>query len=179
VRLVAVTNRVTEKHALACSRHAGRVATSVSSPITSTSGKKSSITRRWVKNDRLTVTVLAVHLVPRPAGRLLDRAPAAGSDQDAEDVRATVHLDCDRRSETHIRALLLQGLSAEGLTATGLRARREDEHTTRLSASLAVSGNPVRSVEQLVTRLSLEPGVSDLHWHLDGEDQPAPEPANA
>jgi putative Mg2+ transporter-C (MgtC) family protein len=126
-----------------------------------------------------TATVLAVHLVLRPAGRLLDRAPAAGSDQDAEDVRATVHLDCDRRSETHIRALLLQGLAAEGLTATGLRARREDEHTTRLSASLAVSGNPARSMEQLVTRLSLEPGVSDLHWHLDGEDEPAPEPANA
>ncbi|MCX4747463.1 MgtC/SapB family protein [Kitasatospora sp. NBC_01287] len=120
-----------------------------------------------------TLAVLAIHLVLRPAGRLIDRVPQ--DDPDIEGVRATVHLLCDRKAETQVRALLLQGLGAAGLTPTGLRARREDEHTTKLRATVAVTGDPARALEQLITRLSLEPGVRDLHWHLTEERQ-EPEP---
>jgi putative Mg2+ transporter-C (MgtC) family protein len=117
-----------------------------------------------------TVAVLAVHLVLRPAGRLLDRAPAAGTDPDAH-VRATVHVRCERRAETHIRALLLQALAASGLTPTGLRARREGEDTTRVRATVAVHGEIAPALEQVIARLSLEPGVHDLHWHLEEEGE--------
>ncbi|GAA1500951.1 MgtC/SapB family protein [Kitasatospora kazusensis] len=113
-----------------------------------------------------TLAVLAVHLVLRPAGRLLDGAPAAGTDPDAS-VRATVHLECERRSETHIRALLLQALTASGLAPTGLRARREGGDLTSLRATVAISGDVAHALEQVVSRLSLDPGVSDLHWHLE------------
>ncbi|WP_042412434.1 MgtC/SapB family protein [Streptacidiphilus anmyonensis] len=121
-----------------------------------------------------TLCVLAVHLVLRPAGRLLDRAPAAGSDPDTT-VRATVHLRCGRRDEAHIRALLLQALSAAGFTPTGLRASREGEDTTSLRATVDVDGEVGKALEPVVTRLSLEPGVRDLHWHTeeDGEGEPA------
>ncbi|WP_043268138.1 MgtC/SapB family protein [Streptomyces sp. CT34] len=116
-----------------------------------------------------TLAVLAVHLVLRPAGRLLDRAPSSGSDPDAA-VHATVHVVCERRAETHIRALLLQALTASGLTPTGLRASRESEDTTGFRAAVTVSGDIAQALEQVITRLSLEPGVRDLHWHLsDGE----------
>ncbi len=113
-----------------------------------------------------TVAVLAVHLVLRPAGRLLDRAPAAGTDPDSA-LRATVHLECDRRSESHIRALLLQALSASALTPTGLRARRGPDEDTTIQATVAISGEVTQALEQVITRLSLEPGVRDLHWHLE------------
>jgi putative Mg2+ transporter-C (MgtC) family protein len=33
--------------------------------------------------------------------------------------------------------------------------------------AIAVTGEPARALEQVVARLSLEPGVRDLHWHLD------------
>ncbi|GAB2732013.1 MgtC/SapB family protein [Kitasatospora kifunensis] len=115
------------------------------------------------------LTVLAVHFVGRPAGRLLDQAPAAGTDPDAV-VEANVHLRCDRAAESHIRALLLQSLTASGLTPTGLRARRETPETTSLRASLSVSGDIACALEQVISRLSLEPGVRDLHWHLDEEE---------
>ncbi|MER5637301.1 MgtC/SapB family protein [Kitasatospora sp. NPDC002227] len=114
-----------------------------------------------------TLAVLAVHLVLRPAGRLLDRAPAAGTDPDST-ARATVHLECERAAETHIRALLLQALTASHLAPTALRARRADEHT-ELRATVAISGDVAGALEQVVARLSLEPGVRDLHWHLDEE----------
>lgn len=116
-----------------------------------------------------TLAVLAVHLVLRPAGRLLDRAPAAGSDPDAA-TRATVHLVCDRREETHIRALLLQALAASGLTPTALRARRDQEgESTTVLATIAISGDLAQALEPVIARLSLEPGVRDLHWHLAEE----------
>ncbi|MFD9822363.1 MgtC/SapB family protein [Streptomyces violascens] len=112
-----------------------------------------------------TVAVLAVHLALRPAGRLIDRVPQ--HDPDTEGVRATVHLVCDRGEDAHIRALLLQSMAGSGLTPTGLRVRREVDDTTELRAVVAVGGDPARALEQLITRLSLEPGIHDLHWHLD------------
>ncbi|MBX7555371.1 MgtC/SapB family protein [Streptomyces sp. NPDC004232] len=115
-----------------------------------------------------TVVVLAVHVVLRPAGRLLDRAPAAGTDPDAT-VRATVHLVCERTSETHLRALLLQTLAASALAPRGLRARREGD-TASLRATVSISGDVAAALEQVISRLSLEPGVSDLHWHMDDEE---------
>ncbi|WEO92835.1 MgtC/SapB family protein [Streptomyces sp. FXJ1.172] len=117
-----------------------------------------------------TLTVLGIHVLLRPAGRLLDRAPAAGSDPD-DHVRASVHLRCERGSETHIRALLAQALTASGLTATGLRARREGEDTTSVRAAVTISGDVAAALEQVISRLSLEPGVHDLHWHVDDEDE--------
>ncbi|MFJ8478202.1 MgtC/SapB family protein [Kitasatospora sp. NPDC094011] len=126
-----------------------------------------------------TLAVLAVHVVLRPAGRLLDRAPQAGSDPDSTS-RATVHLECDRKSETHIRALLLQALAGSGLSPTGLRARRTEQgDATNLRATVAISGQVTPALEQVVTRLSLEPGVRDLHWHLDTEDDDHGNPAMA
>ncbi|EST36789.1 MgtC/SapB family protein [Streptomyces roseochromogenus] len=121
-----------------------------------------------------TVVVLAVHVVLRPAGRLLDRAPAAGTDPDAT-VRATVHLVCERKAETPLRALLLQTLAASGLAPTGLRARREGESTS-LRATATISGDVASALEQVISRLSLEPGVSDLHWHTDDEESEGERP---
>ncbi|GAA1986231.1 MgtC/SapB family protein [Kitasatospora viridis] len=118
-----------------------------------------------------TVAVLLVHLVLRPAGRLIDRVPQ--DDPDIEGVRATIHLHCDRKAEPQVRVLLLQALGASNLTPTGLRARREDDHTTRLRATIATTGDPARALEQVISRLSLEPGIRDLHWHLVEEPQDA------
>jgi putative Mg2+ transporter-C (MgtC) family protein len=109
--------------------------------------------------------VLAVHLILRPAGRLIDRIPQG--DPDTDGARATVHLICERRAETHIRALLLQSLAGTGLTPTGLRAHRAGEDTTSVRAMVVVTGDPAHALEQLITRLSLEPGIRDLHWHLE------------
>ncbi|MBD0671338.1 MgtC/SapB family protein [Streptomyces sp. CBMA156] len=118
-----------------------------------------------------TLAVLVVHLVLRPAGRLLDRAPQSGSDPDSTS-RATVHLECDRKAESHIRALLLQALAASGLAPTGLRARRTDQgDATSLRATVAITGQVAPALEQVVARLSLEPGVRDLHWHLEDESE--------
>ncbi|MFD9789524.1 MgtC/SapB family protein [Streptomyces sp. NPDC059070] len=116
-----------------------------------------------------TLTVLAVHLVLRPAGRLIDRAPAAGTDPDTT-LRATIHLECERTAETHIRALLLQALTTSGVAPTGLRTRREGDESTHLRATVVITGDVTGALELVVSRLSLEPDVRDLHWHVAHDD---------
>jgi putative Mg2+ transporter-C (MgtC) family protein len=111
-----------------------------------------------------TAVVLGVHLLLRPAGRLIDRVPQR--DPDIEGVRATVHLVCDRADESHVRALLSHAIAGEGLSPTGLRVLRDGEDTSALRAGVLLHGDPGRSLEQLIARLSREPGVRDLHWHL-------------
>ncbi|MFD7580860.1 hypothetical protein ACFV84_18040 [Kitasatospora sp. NPDC059811] len=85
-------------------------------------------------------------------------------------MRAAVHLECERGAEAYIRALLLQALSASGLAPTGLRARRERGEVASLRATVAVNGDVAQALEPVISRLCLEPGVSDLHWHLEEGD---------
>lgn len=116
-------------------------------------------------------TVVAVHLTLRPTSRLIDRAPQGNSDTPTQVI---FHVTCDRRDEAHVRALLIQLLSSTDPRLAGLRIRRgEDDDSTSLEASVVLDGAPGADMEQLVTRLSLEPGVRDLHWHLADQDEQA------
>ncbi|EPH42032.1 MgtC/SapB family protein [Streptomyces aurantiacus] len=116
-------------------------------------------------------TVVGVHLVLRPTSRLIDRAPQGNDDTTAH---VTFHVTCDRRDEAHIRALLVQLLSSADPRLAGLRIRRgEDDGTTTLEAAVVIDGAPGADMEQLVSRLSLEPGVRDLHWHVADQDEQA------
>ncbi|MGC0417089.1 MgtC/SapB family protein [Embleya sp. AB8] len=110
-----------------------------------------------------TAAVLAVHLMLRPVGRLIDHAPQGEGDAV---THATVHVVCDRAAETGTRALLVQALAPNDTLILGLSVHRPDEDTARLEASLAVTGPAGQVLEQLVARLSPTPGVRDLHWHL-------------
>ncbi|WP_324610133.1 hypothetical protein [Streptomyces sp. WM6378] len=77
------------------------------------------------------------------------------------------------------RSLLLQSMTGSGLTPTGLRVRREGDDTTELRAVVAAGGDPAQALEQLIARLSLEPGIHDLHWHLDATPTEAEQDAVA
>ncbi|WP_126637966.1 MgtC/SapB family protein [Embleya hyalina] len=110
-----------------------------------------------------TAAVLAVHLLLRPAGRLIDHAPQGEGDITTP---ATVHLVCDRPSEARTRALLVQALDTPDILILGLSVRRDDADTARLEAVLVVTGPVGTVLEQLVARLSLTPDVRDLHWHV-------------
>jgi putative Mg2+ transporter-C (MgtC) family protein len=114
-------------------------------------------------------TVIGIHLVLRPASRLFSRAPQSHD----ETVRVTLHTICDRRDEAHVRALLIQMLGSADPRLAALRIHRTDD-TTTLEAALTLEGNPASELEQLITRLSLEPGIRDLHWHVSDREEPAP-----
>ncbi|GLX00456.1 MgtC/SapB family protein [Microtetraspora sp. NBRC 16547] len=110
-----------------------------------------------------TATVLAVHLLGRPLGRLIDHdTPIAD-----EDLRPyLLHLICRTRSERHIRALLVQYTSGGEVILRGINATRADQSgDTHLTAHILLDGDAATHLEHLIGRLSLEPGIHAVEWH--------------
>ena len=123
------------------------------------------------------VTVLAVHLLGRPLGRLIDHDNPAGEDEDLQSY--DLDITCKPKSEPHIRALMVNNTSGTDVVLRGIETTRAgDGGETKLNAHLLLSGNADTALEKLVSRLSLEPGIQAVHWHAaDGQAVlPAPAP---
>jgi putative Mg2+ transporter-C (MgtC) family protein len=125
-----------------------------------------------------TITVLATHLLGRPLGRLIDRDAQA----EEEYLRPyRLHLTCKAKSEGHIRALLAQHTAGRDIILRGLHTSRARAGTdgVELSAQLLLNGDAPALLEQLIARLSLEPGIHAVHWHTDTDTDIAPTTASA
>ncbi|MGA5130071.1 hypothetical protein ACPCTO_09730 [Streptomyces olivoreticuli] len=85
--------------------------------------------------------------------------------------RATVHALCDARNEAKVRALCVLGLKP-GIHLLGLRTSQDHDSAVHVWVTLAVEGPAVVLLEQLITRLSAESDVRDLHWRLHGAQAP-------
>jgi putative Mg2+ transporter-C (MgtC) family protein len=121
-----------------------------------------------------TAVVLAIHLLVRPLGRLVDRVPAAK----AEAVGAyTVQIRVRRKQEPHLRALLVQALSAPAVVLHGLASSQTSGNddgngaaVVDLRADVLIEGSAAALLDGIVTRLSLEPGVHAVSWQSEDPD---------
>ena len=78
-----------------------------------------------------------------------------------------IELTCLATEETHLRALLLSTISAAPVSLQAIHS--EDEASggrTRLRAEILAAGQNHRLIEDIVMRLSMEPGVSSLSWSV-------------
>ena len=117
-----------------------------------------------------TGTVLAVHLL----GRLIDQDNPATEDEDLQ--LYDLDITCKPKSEPHIRALIVNNTASSDVVLHGIDTTRSDDGSeTRLTARLLLNGDAATRLEQLVARLSLEPGIRAVHWHA--ADGPAALPA--
>src|SRR6202048_768084 len=84
-----------------------------------------------------TATVLAIHLLGRPLGRLIDQDNPAEED---EDLRAyKLHIVCRAKNETRIRALLVQHTTGGQVILRGAGGTpTEGDAETRLTAQLLI-----------------------------------------
>jgi len=122
-----------------------------------------------------TATVIAVHLLGRPLGRLIDHDNPTGEDEDLQPY--DLHLACKPKSEPHIRALIVNNTAGSDVILRGIdTTRTEDGTETRLTARLLLNGDAATRLEQLVARLSLEPGIHAVHWHAAGDPAALPAP---
>lgn len=112
------------------------------------------------------VVVMLANLVLRPVARRIDRQPTEGSEVETVYRFRAV---CRHEQEAHVRALLLQSLAGYRLRA--LASSDMDAERVSVNADLVVDGRPDERLEQAVSRLSLEPGVSAVRWEaLEGRD---------
>jgi putative Mg2+ transporter-C (MgtC) family protein len=114
------------------------------------------------------VAVIATNLCLRPLGRLIDRRQHTGSEVNVE---YRISVTCAAADETHVRALLLHAVATEPLTLRGVRAHRgAGSDTVRIEMMVMSEGANHRPVEQLTSRLSLEPSVTSAAWEATGEE---------
>lgn len=113
--------------------------------------------------------VAVANLVLRPVARRIDRQPVEGSEVETSYRFRAV---CRHEQEAHVRALLLQSLAGYRLLA--LSSSDLDADRVAVVADLVVEGRPDAALEQAVSRLSLEPGVTAVRWsavEFDDEDR--------
>jgi putative Mg2+ transporter-C (MgtC) family protein len=78
-----------------------------------------------------------------------------------------LHCTCRAPRDAHIRALLLQAVGPTPLQLLTLQSKdQEGAHYVDVSAKLRTVGRKDDVLEQIVTRLSLEPDVTSIRWHV-------------
>lgn len=118
--------------------------------------------------------VVLANLLLRPLARKIERASPAAEDE----VSYLFTCVCRTQDEAHVRALLLQSLQTLPLTLAALDSEDAPElDTVQVRAELRSLGRQDRQLEQLVTRLSLERGVTKIRWEIlltDFAEYPVP-----
>jgi len=84
-----------------------------------------------------------------------------------------LNITCKPKNEPHIRALIVNDTTGTDIILRGVDTTRTDDGAeTELTVHLLLNGNAAVHLEQLVARLSLEPGIHAVHWHT--ADDPSP-----
>ncbi|GAB3806672.1 MgtC/SapB family protein [Humibacter antri] len=116
-----------------------------------------------------TALVIVIHLLLRPLGRLVDRAPASKSDM----VCAyTLRLRVLDSHEPEVRARLSAALADPDFVVRAMTSH-VDENTSDgprlldLQAELLLEGNAATRLDPLITDLGQEPGVRGISWRSD------------
>jgi putative Mg2+ transporter-C (MgtC) family protein len=109
--------------------------------------------------------VIVVNLLLRPLVQRINRQPLTSGELESAYV---VNVVCRGDNEAHVRALLLQGLSAGGIRLHRLDSSNiEDSDRVEVLAGVSADNRSVSVLEQIVGRLSLEPSVTAARWRVE------------
>ena len=108
--------------------------------------------------------VILVNLALRPLAALVNRQPWLAPETDSA---YAITILCRAPQEAHIRALLLQGLASAGLRLRGLDSHDlEEADKVEIAARVHADQRADRTLEQIIGRISLEPGVTAARWRV-------------
>ncbi|WP_378742389.1 MgtC/SapB family protein [Nocardia brasiliensis] len=120
-----------------------------------------------------TVAVVGVNVALRAAGRAVDRQPEAGHEQPASYAFVAVTNDAN---EAHVRALLVQALTRTDFQLISISsANTGTPGRVEVRAELFGDQRDDRQMETAVSRLSLEPSVTSVGWHIAATDAKGPQ----
>src|SRR6202012_55901 len=103
-----------------------------------------------------TGAILAIHLLGRPLGHLIDRDNVVEEDEDDQPYQ--VQLICRRKSEKYARAQIVQHTSGGDFVLRGVHTGRAGEDSVALTAYLLRDRHAPARLEELVAALSLPAG---------------------
>ncbi len=110
-----------------------------------------------------TGTVIAIHVLGRPLGRMIDRDNTADEDEGLQPY--LVQVICRPKSEKYVRAQIVQHASSSDITLRGIHTGQAIDDEITLTAHLLMDGNTLAKLERLVAELSLQPGVRAVQWY--------------
>jgi putative Mg2+ transporter-C (MgtC) family protein len=115
-----------------------------------------------------TLSVIAIHVVGRPLGRVIDHDNDSEEDEGRQPF--LVQAVCRPKSEKYARAQLVQHASSNDITLRGIHTGHQsgDDEIT-LTAHVLVDGHTPAKLERLVAELSLQPGVRAVQWYAADE----------
>ncbi|MFF3228473.1 MgtC/SapB family protein [Nocardia suismassiliense] len=120
-----------------------------------------------------TVAVIVVNVALRAAGRAVDKQPEAGHEQPASYEFVAVTND---DNEAHVRALLVQALTRTDFQLISISsANTGTPGRVEVRAELFGHQRDDRQMETAVSRLSLEPSVTSVGWHIATSDVKGPQ----
>ncbi|MCW6037488.1 hypothetical protein K4A83_14570 [Spirulina subsalsa FACHB-351] len=77
-------------------------------------------------------------------------------------------LICHSKDEAHVRALFLQALAPSSLKLRSLRSEdlEDSKEQVEVEAEMITQSRDDGRMEQIVSRLSMEPGVTAASWRI-------------
>lgn len=114
------------------------------------------------------VAVIAANVCLRPIGKALNRGTGTAD----ADITYLFRITARTEQEAHLRALLLHAIGGQPLLLKSLQSD-DVEHADKVEvhAILTSTGRQNLLLEQIVSRLSLEPGVSGVSWEIVAEQE--------
>lgn len=117
------------------------------------------------------LTVLAVNLALRPAARTIDGLRKARPNPE---TRYRIKVECVETQEAVIRTVILRHVNSDNkMTTEGISTRDEVEEDglCMVSADIVAVEPRERAIQDLMTRINIEPGVKSLSWRKLEEEQ--------
>ena len=119
-----------------------------------------------------TAFIVAIHVLGRPMGRLIDHDNVVEEDEDDQPYQ--VQVICRPKNEKYLRAQIVQHTSANDLILRGIHSGHAGEANVALTAYLLSDGHAPARLERLVAELSLQPGIQAVHWYAGDPANPRP-----
>jgi putative Mg2+ transporter-C (MgtC) family protein len=116
-----------------------------------------------------TGTVIAIHVLGRPLGRLIDHDNTVEEDEGLQPYQ--VRVSCRPKSAKYARAQIVQHTSNNDITLRGIHTSQSDDDKVTLTAHLLMDGHAPAKLERLVAELSLQPGIYAVHWYAGEKSQ--------
>ncbi|WOB42629.1 MgtC/SapB family protein [Thermoleptolyngbya oregonensis NK1-22] len=109
--------------------------------------------------------VLVANLLLRPLGYRINQQPLKGTELE---LCYRCEVVCRAQDEAHVRALLLQAVASGKLRLRSLYSEDLEDKPDRVNieAELVTQERDDAFMEQVVSRLSLEPGVIATRWRI-------------
>lgn len=115
-----------------------------------------------------TLAILGANTLLRPIAKAMDR----NKDSADAEIVYLVRITCRLADDNHIRSRLLEAASVEALLLRSVESEDlETDGRVRVQATLMSMGRQDNLLEQIVSRLGVEPGVTAASWQVVAEHE--------